>query len=741
MDCGPACLYMVSNYHGGGSSYTSIQEYVQLGKEGANLYGISEAAERMGFRTLSVQVSVETLLQQAPLPCIVHWEQNHFVVVTPNSTGHKVEVADPAHGIIKYTKAEFCQKWLSHPEENAGIALLLEPGKDFAAQHFSSTTRKVSWAFFWQYVVQYKPFFGQLALAMLVASMLQLLLPFLTQSIVDVGINTRNFHYIQLVLIAQLFLFGGRTVTEFIRSQLLLYIGTRINISILSDFWIKLMQLPVAYFDTKKTGDTLQRLEDHHRLQNFLTASSLSTIFSFVNLLIFSVVLCVYSLPVFMVFVAGSVFYFIWVSLFLQGRRKLDVLRFSLAGRENTATMQLVQGMQEIRLNNCERPKRWEWERLQAGLFQVSFKGLYLSQYQQAGAFFINESKNILITFFVAKAVMDGQLTFGAMLAIQYIIGQLNSPVEQLIGFLQQAQDAKMSLERLNEIHELPNEDDAMHQVPVAEHEDPMIAQAPAAAGDSIASLEGAGIALQDISFTYPGAGNEPVLQHIHLHIQAGKVTAIVGMSGSGKTTLLKVLLRFYEQYSGNVLLLLQHGESVPFTQIAASRWRKYCGSVLQDGFIFNDTIEANICLTGEKPDRKRLAEACRIANIADFIQSLPMGFRTKIGAEGNGISQGQRQRILIARAVYRNPAFLFFDEATNALDANNEKAILDNLQSFFAGRTVVVVAHRLSTVKNADNIIVLSKGAIVEEGTHETLVAQRGDYFELVKNQLELGN
>ena len=716
MDCGPTCLAMLSNYYGKKLNIQELRNFTELNKEGVNLLAIANAGEQIGLKTLSVKIAFEKLIKEAPLPCIVHWNQNHFVVVTPNSTLKKIEVADPSHGIIKYTRDEFCRHWLQTTDHVPGIALLLEPTPDFYQQN-STKAPGVSWGFLIQYLKQYKRYFFQLAIGLLIASALQLIFPFLTQSIVDVGINTRNLQYIYIILFAQLFLFTGRTITEFIRSHLLLHIGTRINISILSDFWIKLMQLPVSFFDTKKTGDTLQRIGDHNRIQQFLTSGSLSVLFSVINLLVFSFVLLVYNESVFFVFLIGSILYFFWIRLFLRYRRKLDVERFGLSSKENTVTMQLVQGMQEIRLNNCEKPKRWEWEHLQAALFKLSFKGLQISQYQQAGAFFINEGKNIIITFFVAKAVIEGHLTLGAMLAIQYIIGQLNSPVEQLIGFMQQAQDAKLSLERLNDIHSLKNEESSeqnlQNHLPVNKN-----------------------IHINNLSYTYTGAGNEPVLKNINLTIPESKVTAIVGMSGSGKTTLLKLLLKFYEQYKGDIKI----GET-NIKYISHSFWRSQCSSVLQDGFIFNDTIAKNIALHGEQINQQQLVHACKVANILPFIEGLPLGFNTQIGMEGTGISQGQKQRILIARAVYKNPEYVFFDEATNALDANNEKVILENLQSFFQNKTVVVVAHRLSTVKNADKIVVLHEGVIVEEGTHETLALQKNYYYELVKNQLELGN
>jgi ATP-binding cassette subfamily B protein len=706
MDCGPSCIYMIAKYYGKSLDLNAMSNFSKLGKEGTNLIGLSDTAEKFGFRTLSVKISIDQLISEVPLPCIVHWNQNHFVVVTSNSSKTKIEVADPAHGIIKYTRDEFCKNWIQANENVPGVTLLLEPTPEFY-KHNDSQVSSISWDFLFRYLYQYKRYFFQLVLGLIIASALQLIFPFLTQSIIDVGINSRNLQYIYLILIAQLFLFAGRTITEFIRGYLLLHIGTRINISILSDFWIKLMQLPLSYFDTKKTGDTLQRISDHSRIQQFLTAGSLNILFSLINLIVFSFVMILYSVPVFIVFLAGSILYFIWIRIFLKFRRKFDVQRFVLASRENTATMQMVQGMQEIRLNNCEKQKRWEWERLQAALFRISFKGLQISQYQQAGAFFINEGKNIIITFFVAKAVIDGQLTLGAMLAIQYIIGQLNSPVEQLIGFMQQAQDAKLSLERLNEVHSLDNEEtpeqSLQHTLPAKKS-----------------------IHLNNLSFTYTGAGNEPVLNNINLTIPENKVTAIVGMSGSGKTTLLKLLLKFYEYYKGDIEI----GET-NIKYISHNYWRSQCSSVLQDGYIFNDTIANNISLHGEQINQQHLIHACRVANILSFIESLPLGFNTKIGMEGTGI----------ARAVYKNSEYIFLDEATNALDANNEKMILENMQSFFQNKTVVVVAHRLSTVKNADKIVVLHEGEIVEEGTHEDLALQKGYYYELVKNQLELGN
>ncbi len=721
MDCGPTCLRMVAKQHGKHFSQDTLRQQSGFSKEGVSLLGISEAAESIGFRASGVKLTFEQLINDAQLPCILHWSQNHFVVIPrqPRKFNNSILIADPAkQSVTKGSKKDFLQHWLSHNEEgeNFGIALLLEPTPKFYEQE-EEKNKQLGWGILFQYLFAYKRYLAQVIMALGVGSLLQLIIPFLTQSIVDTGINQHNLQFIYIILIAQFMLFFGRAMVEFIRSRILLFISTRINISILSDFWIKLMRLPLSFFDTKMTGDIIQRVGDHKRIEQFLTGSTLNVLFSMLNLIIFSIVLLLYDSVIFFIFLTGSILYFLWIKIFLKQRRNLDYKRFAVASKENSATMQLIHGMQEIKLNGAEQLRRWEWESLQASLFKLSFKSLSLSQYQQAGAFFINEGKNILITFFVATAVLDGRLTLGAMLAVQYIIGQLNSPVEQLIGFTQQAQDAKISLERLNEIHQLEEEEP---------FEKTFITQLP----------EDKSVTFTNLSFTYAGAGNEPVLKNINLTIPEGKVTAIVGMSGSGKTTLLKLLLKFYESYKGEIKI----GNS-SLKYISPKFWRSQCGSVMQEGFIFSDSIAKNIAVSDEVIDYKKLVHSCNVANILSFVESLPLGFNTKIGAEGNGISAGQKQRILIARAVYKNPEYLFFDEATNALDANNEKEIMENLQEFFTGKTVVIVAHRLSTVKHANNIIVLHNGEITEQGTHEELAFQKGNYYELVKNQLELGN
>ena len=783
MDCGPTCLRMVTKFYKRNVSLQYLRDKTQIGKEGVNLLGISEAAEMLGFRTQAVKLTLKVLLEEARLPAILHWHQNHFVVLY--KTGKKkVVIADPKDGIITLSLNDFKQFWISDSinGQQEGIALLLEPSPEF--YNYSREEGKqndgIGISTILKYILPYKKLIFQLFLGLGMASLLQLLLPFLTQSVVDVGISSANLHFVFIILLAQLALFAGRITVEFIRSWILLHISTRINISILTDFLIKLMKLPVSFFDSKNTGDIMQRMNDHSRIESFLTGTSINALFSILNLTVFSVVLALFNLQIFFVFSIASIMYLFWVLGFLRKRRILDYKMFEVASKEQSATIQLIQGMQEIKLNGVEKPVRWAWERLQAQSFKLSIHNLNLNQWQQAGAYFINEGKNIFITFLAAKAVIEGQMSLGTMLAIQYMIGQLNSPIEQMIGFFQSWQNAKISMERLNEIHQLEDEEPYHKQLqPLT----PALTMRIQGGGSDIAALSvpndaahsffGAriqsheasslltsqktfmersdgkvpGIVLSNIHFKYEGAGNEPVLTDINLYIELGKTTAIVGGSGSGKTTLLKLLLKFYEPQKGEIIFYDSniHESATPFgtrlSSISHKDWRSHCGVVMQESFIFSDTIARNIAVGAEKIDINKLRQAISVANIQEFIDSLPLGFNTKIGAEGLGVSMGQKQRILIARAVYRNPNFIFLDEATNSLDANNESIIVDNLASFLKGKTVIVVAHRLSTVKHADQIIVLNKGRIIEKGRHKELVDLQGEYYTLVKNQLELGN
>lgn len=719
MDCGPTCLRMVAAFYGKHYKLNTLRERSYISREGVSMLGIAQAAESIGFRTMGVKLSIDQLTSDAPLPLIIHWLQDHFVVlhkITGRKERETFHVADPAGGMVRFSRDEFLRCWASTTEqgEKKGIALLLEPGPEFNTAKDEGRD-KTKFSFLFSYLTPYRKLIIQLFLGLILGSLIQLVFPFLTQSIVDHGIGNRNLSFIYLVLIAQLVLTLSRASVDFIRNWILLHIGVRVNISLISDFLSKLMRLPMKFFDTKLTGDLMQRIGDHRRIETFLTGTTLNILFSLVNLVVFGLVLLYYDLVIFMVFLAGSVLYGLWIYIFLRRRAELDHKRFAQMSANQSNLIQLIQGMQEIKLQNCEQQKRWEWESIQAKLFRIGIKSLSLRQYQQSGALVINEVKNILITVIAAKAVIDGTLTLGMMLAVQYIIGQLNSPIEQLITFFNTTQDARISLERLGEIHERSDEE---------ERDTERLQDIPT---DS-------GISVKDLSFQYEGPESELVLDDISFSIPAGKQTALVGTSGSGKTTLVKLLLGFYPPVKGKIDL---GGRELDLYSI--QQWRRHCGVVMQEGYIFSDTIANNIAPGVENIDKVKLLHAVKIANIEEFINNLPLGFNTRIGNEGHGLSQGQKQRLLIARAVYKDPAYIFFDEATNALDANNERVILENLQDFFRGRTVVVVAHRLSTVKNADQILVIEKGRLVESGTHNKLIKNKGAYYKLVKNQLEL--
>ena len=722
MDCGPACLTMIAAHYGRHYTLDHLREQCFIGREGVSLLGISKAAEQIGFRTVGGRLTFDKLAEKALLPCVVHWNQEHFVVVyaiRKKKKEYTVSVADPGKGLVTYPREAFCRHWISTCTggEEKGIALLLEPTQLFYEQEGDRLPSENRIRFLWKYLIKYKRFFGQLILGLFIGSLLQLIFPFLTQAIVDTGIQGKDIGFIWLVLIAQMVLLFSRTAIDFIRRKILLHISTRINVSLISDFFIKLMKLPMKFFDTKLTGDLLQRIEDHRRIENFLTNQTISIVFSVFTFMIFSIVLFVYHLPIFTVFITGSILYGLWIRIFLKKRRLLDYKMFEQQGMNRNVVYQLITGMQEIKLQGCEQRKRWEWEDVQADLFDVNMQSLNLRQNQEAGGIFINELKNILVTVLAATAVINGSLTLGMMLSIQYIIGQLNSPVEQLMSFIYQWQDVSISLDRMSEIHTRQN-DEGM--------------------GRSIAALPRdveTDIHIRNVCFRYDGARPDYVLEGIDLHIPQGKVTAIVGASGSGKTTLIKLLLGYYMPNEGELLV---GGENL--SQFNPAWWRTQCGAVMQEGYLFSDTIARNIAVSDDEIDTDRLRHAAQTAHIAEYIEGLPLGYNTKIGQDGQGVSQGQRQRILIARVVYKNPPFVFLDEATNALDANNERAIVENLSEFYKGKTVVVVAHRLSTVKHADRIVVLEGGRIAETGTHAELTTRKGRYYELVRNQLELG-
>lgn len=740
MDCGPSCLRMIAMHYGKSYSLQSLRSGSFISRSGVSMLGISNAAEDIGFRTLGYRLSWEQLRDEVPLPCIVHWNQRHFVVIykikkqrsvpyifnkTPRemmksnrSKNYVIHVADPASGLLKYTEKEFLKCWYSNQREGIqeGAVLLLEPTPEFYNKE-DEGRGNLKFLYLLNYLKPYRRYIFQLILGLITASIISLIFPFLTQSLVDTGIGNSNMAFVIMVLIAQLILTLSQTANGLLRNWINLHVTSRVSISLISDFLIKLMKLSISFFDVKLIGDIMQRIGDHNRIRSFLTDSLISIIFAVITLVMYTVIMAYYNLGILAVFLFGSLFYIGWVLIFLKRRRELDYKRFQQSAANQSNIVQLVTGMQEIKLNGCEQQKRWEWERIQIKLFKVSLKSMMLNQNQQLGAVFINQAKDILISFLSAHAVIKGEMTLGMMMAVQYIIGQLNAPIQQFIGFTQAAQDARISLERLGEIHNRDNEE---------KPDDEKIKDIPADKD----------IEIRNLCFQYEGPDSEKVLDNISFVIPTKKITAIVGVSGSGKSTLIKLLLGFYNPVKGDILL----GETV-LNRFSQSEWRRRCGVVMQEGFIFSDTIAGNICLIDEMPDKQKIDRATETANIKEFIECLPLGYNTRIGNDGHGLSTGQKQRILIARAVYKEPDFIFLDEATNSLDARNEKAIMENLSAFFNGRTVIVVAHRLSTVKNADQIVVLEKGRLVEVGTHKELVESKGAYYNLVKDQLELGS
>lgn len=719
MDCGPTCLLMISKHYGKFFNIDKIRKLSDIGKTGVSLLGITKAAESIGIRAVGGKIPFETISKAGALPCIVHWKKNHFLIVYKVSK-NKVYVSDPASGLGKYSKNDFIENWAFTSNNNSpiGIALFLQPTPEFYLQEESvQKSPSVGLNYLWANIWHYKKLVIQLLIGVLAASIIQLIFPLLTKSLIDVGIKNQSFQLITLILIGQLMLSIGQFFIELVRGWVLLHITSRVNISIISDFLHKLMKLPLSFFDTKLTGDILQRIEDHKRIEVLLTGNSLSTIFSFFNLVIFSALIVYYSPIIFIVFISGSSVYFLWMLYFLKRRKQLDFKKFEARAQNQSKILQIINGIQEIKINDSGTPKIWDWERVQARLFKLNIKSLTLEQYQKTGALLINQAKDIVIIYLAAMSVLKGELSLGDMMAIQFIIGQMNSPISQMAGFMQIAQDAKISIERIGQIHEIDNEESEIK-------------------GYQRALPSDRGLQLENVSFAYSGAGNNYIIKDLNLVIPEGRVTAIVGTSGSGKTTLLKLLLRIYNPSSGRITV----GDLVDFNTISPSYWREKCGVVMQDGFIFSDSILNNIVMGDENIDKDKLSRALHVANLTEFISNLPLGLNTKIGTDGKGTSGGQKQRILIARVVYKDPEYIFLDEATSALDANNEKAIIERLNSFYEGKTVMVVAHRLSTVKNADKIIVLNKSTIVEEGKHLDLVARKGYYYELIKNQLDLG-
>lgn len=718
-DCGPTCLRIISKYFGREIPLQHIRKLSETTREGSNLAGLSDAAENLGFNTLGMKINFEVLKNDTPLPCIVHWRKSHYIVVYDvDVKSNSVYVSDPGYGLITYAKEDFIKSWIGENADETteeGVILALETTPLFFKNKFEKKENKASLSFLLKYLVKYKRLVVQLIIGLLIGSLLTLIFPFLTQSIVDIGIKSQDLNIIYLILLAQVMLFIGKMGFDIVRSWILLHLSTRINISIVSDFFIKLMKLPISFFDTRMTGDILQRIDDHHRIEQLLTNTSLNILFSVVNLVVFSAVLFFYDYKLFLVYLLGATLYMMWVLFFFKKRKLLDYEKFGQMSQERSKVIELINGMQDIKLHNAEKKKRWGWEAIQIEIFKLRMKSLSLEQWQSVGGNFINQIKDVFVSFLSAKLVISGNLTLGMMLSVQYIIGQLNSPLLQLIEFIKQSQDAKISLERLGEIHDKEDEETETEQY--------------------ISVIPEKDIILKDVSFRYIGS-EDYVFKNLNLNIPYQKTTAIVGASGSGKTTLLKLLLKFYEPIIGDVMI-----GDLKLNKVSPRFWRDNCGVVMQEGYVFNDTIVENIAVGEDSVVQEKFNQAIEIANIKDFIENLPLKENTQIGNEGIGMSGGQKQRLFIARAVYKSPEYIFFDEATSSLDAKNERIIMENLKQFFKGKTAIVIAHRLSTVKNADKIIVLDKGKVVEEGTHNDLVTFQGEYYRLIKDQLELGN
>jgi len=715
-DCGPTCLRMVAKFYDKTFSREFLREKAGITRMGVNMGGIADAAEFINMRTLGMRISLESLVKETPTPFIVPWRQKHFVVVYKTNK-EKIHVADPANGLLSYTYADFFNAW-TNATDKTGFVLLLEPNAEFYKQEEHKSNKK-GFSFLYPYLKPYTKLIYQLFIGLLVGLSIQFTLPFLTQSIVDVGINNQDIPFIYLILIAQLVLFVSQTLVNIFRDWIMLHINGRFHIKMVSDFLFKMLKLPVNFFDTRNTGEHLQRIADHRRIQSFVSSQTVTTLYSSLLFLVFSGVLAYYDLTIFFVFIISAVFYLGWIFFFLKKRSELDFKRFDELSQSQSSLIQIINGVREVKVNNSQRKNRWKWEQVQISLFKTSMSSLKLAQTQTLGSNFINELKNIIITFLSATAVVKGDITLGMMLSIQYIVGQLNGPLGNFISFIQLWQDAKISLERLNQVHSLDNEDEKsikkVYQLP-----------------------EQKSIYFKDLSFQYGSKSSLMVLKNLSFSIPEGKTTAIVGASGSGKTTLVKVLLKFYEPTSGSIFV----GDT-NLSDINNDFWRRSCGAVMQETFIFNDTIAGNISESeqGEIIDNEKLNNAVYISNIEEFVNRLPNKLNTDLGTSGIRLSGGQEQRLMIARAVYKNPEFIFFDEATSSLDANNEKVIMEKLNSFLKNKTSIIVAHRLSTVKNADNIIVLENGDIVEQGNHVQLTQKKGVYYQLVKNQLELGD
>jgi len=712
MDCGPSCLKIVAKFYGKYYSLQYLRDKCGLTNDGVSFLDLSSSAESIGLRSLCIKCDITDLKTLVVLPCIVHWDLSHFVVVY-KLTSKKVHISDPAKGLVSYSHDEFKTKCYDLDSQTCSV-MVLEPQADFKQREVGEKVeRKKRIENFFGYFRPFKNSFANLFIVMFVVTILQAFLPFISKAVIDVGIRTHDLNFINIVLVANVTIILSITLSNAVRDWILLHVTSRVNIALVSDYLIKLMRLPVTFFENKSVGDILQRANDLERIRSFIMNNSLNMVFSMVTFLIFSVILCIYNHTMFYIFLGGSICYVTWVLAFLKIRRKLDWEYFDLISKNQSFWVEAVTAIQDIKLNNYEKPKRWKWEKIQARMYKVNQKVMTVNNWQNSGAQCIDSLKNLLITFVAAKAVISGEITFGVMVSTQFIIGMLNAPVVQFISFIVSGQYAQISFLRVNEVHMMPDEED----------EDTM---------NNIALPIDKSLVLKNVSFQY--SQHTPLtLKNINLVIPEGKVTAIVGDSGSGKSTLLKLLLRLYNPSFGEVLI-----GGMNIKNISLKQWRDKCGAVMQDGKIFNDSILNNIVLDDEKIDYEKLKNAVNTANISSEIEQLSQGYNTVMGEMGRGLSGGQKQRILIARALYKNPDFLFFDEATNSLDTINEQKIVTALDDVFKEKTVIVVAHRLSTIRKAHQIVVIKDGLVEETGNHESLIAKKGHYYRLVQSQYD---
>jgi len=712
-DCGPTCLRIICRYYDKIISIEYLRELTNVSHFGTTLYGLSTAAEKLGFRTITSKMTFKNFVKNFSLPTIVHWKQNHFIVVYKVKRNY-IYVADPAIGKMKYDYKSFLEGWSSYENEEAvGVALYLEPTPQIYAEDDSP---KISFSYFLSYFSNYKKQYLQVILGMLASMVIGFLVPFTTKSVIDIGINGKNINFINLMLIAQFVLAFSTIAIGFIQSWLFMHIATKIGLSITIGYIAKVMKLKIPYIERKTLGDFMQRMSDNGRIQAFISTSTISTVFSFTNVIIFGVVMATYNLKVLAVFLIGSSIYALWILLFIKKRREFDMKKFEQNSESQTSIVQIFNGIRDIKLFNFEKYKRWEWERIQAKIFKLSMRQLSLSQVQQTGAFVIEQSKNIIITYIIVTSVINGEISFGTMIAMQYILAQMGSPLQQLISLINSYQDAKVSLDRIAEIHNQEDEEtleDELNRI------------------NNPIEITSRTIQFQEVTFSYNKLILEPILNNINLTFPEGKFTAVVGASGCGKTTLIKLLLRFYSVDRGSISI-----GDLDLNNISINMWRNQCGAVLQDGYLFSGTIGENVALSSEGFDQASVISACKSTNIHDFIKTLPLGYKTKIGENGMDLSQGQKQRLLIARILYKKPDFVFFDEATNALDAENEKIVMKSLRTELVNKTIIFVSHRLSAISNADNIIVMDKGKVVEQGNHIHLMNSGGLYFNMFNSQ-----